>query len=268
MIIINDSNWRTLLKPRHTIDGSPECLPRRSVYGSRVAQNMGLRPLDDYPQMLIDPKDYKDAILEAHRLKVMPMYRVLETWRKVNPRWNQNGLPWCWTWGCTGAFMTTRAGEKKKTVIFAPNSLGWLVNWEARGFFIDETAAGLRERGVASAAFVPDFLSRNPRTFKAGWEEDAFKNRFTSDLYDTDNSSVARMIQHCVTLLCSGISLYIAYDWWGHALECVGVNWNDNGVLDWVDSNSHNEDQLLLIQGTRGVPSEAIGCPSTELIAA
>ena len=73
------------------------------------------------------------------------------------------------------------------------------------------------------------------------------------------------MIQHSVSILATGTPLYVAYNWWGHALECVGVEWDESVAYNivWVLRNSHNEADFIRLTGSRGVPSEAYGIRAT-----
>ena len=66
------------------------------------------------------------------------------------------------------------------------------------------------------------------------------------------------MTQHCVSILCYGRSLYIAYDFWNHALELVGIRMNGS-TMEWVISNSHNETDFIVMTGSKAIPSEAYG---------
>ena len=266
MIVINEKNWYQLLRPDIlTEDRMPQIRRRLTRYGTPASERFGLSPLGDFPTKLISPSDYQSAIDEAHRTQRMPMYHEKATWRKVSPRWNQNGFPWCWAWGATGTCLSVRGMAKYPTVILAPNSIAWKVGWRKVGYFLDGTIDAIRQRGIASAEFVPNFLTDNPNSFKEGWEDDALKYRLIGEVYDCDNRSANIMEQHCISLLCAGIPIYAALDWWGHALQCCGI-YLVNGLRRWVWSNSHNEDDLIIIEGSRGRPSEGYGFTSMSLV--
>lgn len=239
--------------------------PRRSEYGKPSAYKLGLSPLGDYPQKVIPRSDWKDAIEESHRLKIQPIYHEAGSWRKEEKNYNQDGLPYCWAWGAASTMMNARACSGKSTILLAPVTLGWLVDWRDQGYFLDETLAGVRQRGIASREFVPDQHNNSPSSFRDGWEEDALKHRFTGDIYDTDSSNKEVMAGHIITLLCAGIPLYVAYMWWGHALQKSGVRWKEGAYLnlEWADTNSHNETEPIWNTGEKWVPYEAYGVPST-----
>ncbi len=91
------------------------------------------------------------------------------------------------------------------------------------------------------------------------------RDEFKLDLvWDTRSSA---MKQHCVSILCYGRSLYVAYNWWGHAVELVGILIRPDGTWEWWISNSHNEPDIIVLTGTRAIPSEAYGFISTVMAA-
>ena len=137
-----------------------------------------------------------------------------------------------------------------------PASLGWLVNWGNKGYYLSETIAGAHERGVASAEFVRDGIY-NPDLFKVGWQDDALNHK-PHECTDTDRSSEKYMAQQCASLLVTGLPLYVAYNWWGPALAKVGVVWDETVKynLRWIDWNSHGDGRIEKT-GSRGVPDEA-----------
>jgi hypothetical protein len=67
------------------------------------------------------------------------------------------------------------------------------------------------------------------------------------------------MIQHAISILWTGRPLYIAYNWWGHALECCGVRWDESVKYNivWQIRNSHNEEDIIELTGDRGIPDES-----------
>ena len=236
-------------------------IPRTSVYGSAP----GLIPLGAaHPDLLVDPSDYKGVTEWAHSREVFPMYHQQSSWAPGGTVWNQNGLNYCWTWSITAALMDLRSREGKDTVLLSPVSLGWTVGWRNNGNYLESGIAGLRERGVCEMSYTPDEHSRDPNSFKNDWDVNSIQYRL-DEVWDCDNRSKATMIQHAITVLKTGTPLYVAYNWWGHAVECVGVRWDESQVnnLVWLIRNSHGEDELLQLAGHRAVPDEAYGLRSS-----
>ena len=265
-----DHNWQQLAKSYAGVE--PGFIPRRSRYGDDLAVNkMGLLPVGDLTEIL-QWDDLKDAILLAREHRDMPIFHQYASWApKGEFRSNQDGLPYCWTWSLTATFLDLRATEQKDLIYLSPVSMGWLVNWASRGYYLDDSIRGLRERGVAPISHVDDNFNstnRNYRNYKSGWEEEALKYRL-KEVWDIDTRSGDRnSILQAATVLCSGRPIYIAYNWWSHALMCTGMRWNEGkkNNIEWEIRNSHNENDVILMDGDRGVPDEMYGFVSSELL--
>jgi len=237
----------------------PEVWPRRTVYGSAEAFDDGLVPVEAVPDVLISESDYGDALKRAHEEQSLPLYHMYQ-WRPKGTRYNQDGLGYCWTWSGTGCMMTTRAAEDKPLQYLAPVSMGFLVNWRNAGNYLSSYIKGAREKGVCPADDWDEVNSTNRSS--RYWEEKNQRDKYRLDLvWDTRRSA---MTQHCVSILCYGRSLYIAYNWWGHALELVGIRM-DGSKMEWLISNSHGEDDVIVLTGSRAIPDEAYGFISTVL---
>lgn len=255
--------YQLLLKkarPAGSMGPYPEVWPRQTVYGSPEAFEIGLVPLESVPDVLIQPSDYGDALKLAHEQKNMPIYHMQATWCPVGTKYTQDGLGYCWTWSGTGCMMTTRACEDKDTQLLAPVSMGYLVNWSNSGNYLESYIKGAREQGVCPAKDWAEVNSTNRS--KNYWEEVNQRAKYRLDkVWDTRKSA---MTQHCVSILCYGRSLYIAYNWWSHALEAVGIRMNGS-TMEWLIHNSHNESDVIVLTGSKAIPDEAYGFISTVL---
>lgn len=230
-----------------------EVYPRRTRYGEPAAIKLGLEPVDAVPDVLLEPDQYEDAIAEAHQLQTLPIYHMYHTWRPKGTRYDQDGLGYCWTWSGTGCLQTCRAMEDKDHVELAPVSMGYLVGWANRGNYLESFIGGARQDGI----YPGDMNSHNRN--RSQWPMDSTRKKYRLDkVWDTNRSD---MVRHCHSILCYGRSLYIAYNWWSHALELVGIKYN--GTREWLISNSHNEDDVIVLTGSRAVPDEAYGFIST-----
>jgi hypothetical protein len=171
----------------------------------------------------------------------------------------------CWTWSGTAALMDCMAREGKPVPLLSPVSMGWLVRWKNEGNYLESMIGGLKERGVCEMRFTPRMHTPDPKTFLEGWEDNALLYRL-HEAYDADNSTKAKMIQHAISILNVGIGGYIAYNWWGHALELVALRWDETQAnnLVWVIRNSHDEDDVIELTGNRGVPDELYGLRATK----
>jgi hypothetical protein len=263
--IYNDHDYQELLsrvpKPEY---GEPGFLARRSIYGQRSATDLGLAPIHDFPDVLVDVADFKAVILECNERQVFARYHQDKS-GVFSSGWSQSRYNLCWAYCLAAATMGCRAVEGKPPVRLSPFSLGWLVDWRNRGYYIDKALAGAAERGIASEEFVPQY-NLNPRSFKEGWEENALQHRPTG-WWDTRRADgEVQMIRQCLSILKTGRPLPAGYNWWGHATEVVGMEWDEtqlHGIV-WVIRNSHDEPDVIRLAGERGIPDEAYGERSTS----
>ena len=261
-----DNNTKRLYIPE-----TPGIIPRQTRYGDDDAYRLGLTPIEYADSVnVLDWNDVKEALQKSHDDRSQPMYHQVDTWAPEGFKYNQNGIGYCWTWSGTACMMDCRASEAKETTILSPVSMGWLVNWKDRGNYLGSYIKGARETGVAPASYIPGGINshlRKPNEFQDGWE-DARASFKLNEVWDTNTRNGDRqVIQQCATILVKGKPIYIAYNWWGHALELVGMEWDEsekNNVV-WKIRNSHNEDDLIELTGDKGVPDEAYGFVSTIL---
>lgn len=247
MILINDKNW---------IDVPQQygILPRFVEFGSPEAREHRMVPITDDLDVVIPWDEMKERINEANAARQMPIHHLEH--HGAQPH-NQGRTNYCWAYGLAECL---EAGEPMQGLPYqrkGPAGLGWLVGWKNRGNYLSAAIKGAVERGIPSAAFVPDGTT-DPSTFKAGWEDDALLHR-PLEFTDTDRRAGEKsMAQQCASLLVAGLPLYIAYNWWGHALMMAGVEWDESEKhnLRWIAVNSHGDGRIELT-GSRGVPDEA-----------
>jgi hypothetical protein len=250
----DDSNYHLLLRDPVTEDGRPQCLPRQTVYGSPGLESRGYVPLTDFPSLLVPKSDWKAVIQDCHARKIFPMYHMREA--GVMAKWYQKTFGFCWAYDAAAAVMGCRAAEGQSPVRLSPFSLGWLVNWRNRGYFVDRALEGARERGLAPVEYVPEYVLDTDE-FKPGWEKIALNYR-PLEWWDTDRSlGVESMISQALGLLYTGRCCPGALNWWRHALPVVGMDWDESvsNCIVWKWWNSH-DDGIIDITGSRGVPDE------------
>ncbi len=242
--LITDRNWQQ-------VPQEYGILPRFVHYGSPEALARGILPVGEYPDLLVPEDEWKERITEAHEKRTMAVHHFKNS--NVQGK-NQGSTNFCWAYGMASTIEAVRLREAQPYRRLAPATLGWLVNWRNAGFYLLETINGAVERGIASSEYASDGVY-SPSGFKSGWEENALNNK-PSEWFDTRNGSA--MTKHCVSLLLAGLPLYIAYNWWGHALMMAGVKWTEGELnnVTWQAWNSHN-DGLIELTGSKGIPDEA-----------
>jgi hypothetical protein len=262
----DDANYHELIRESATEDGGLQCLPRKSVYGATGLESRGYVPLTDFSGLVIPKADWKDVIADGHARKIFPMYHLQNA--GVMETWNQGSYGFCWAYDTAAALMGARAAEGQPAVRLSPFSLGWLVNWRNRGFYVDKALEGARERGIATVESCPEYTLDTDR-FRAGWQTEALKFR-PLEWWDTNRSlGVESMISQALALLTTGRTCPGALRWWGHALPVVGMEWDEsvaNNIV-WLWWNSHN-DGIIEITGSRGVPDELYCVRASTMVAA
>lgn len=229
-------------------------MPRRTVCGSPLAMAGGLVPVLDFPDLLVDPRDYKEVLADCHARKVFALYHQLN--HGLLAYWQQGSWLYCWSWSLTAAVMDCRAVEGQRPVKLNPLGNGWMVAWRNEGYYCDEALAGVARRGIPSVEFAPE-SARSYRDFKPGWEGDALRYR-PLESFDTRFTSRAAMIQQALSCLVTGRPGYGAWNWLQHAMEVIGLEWDESVTnnLRWVIRNSHGEKDPIRMTGNSAVPDE------------
>jgi len=177
---------------------------------------------------------------------------------------SQGATKYCWAYGLAMCLEALRPMENQAYRRLGPASLGRIVGWKNRGNYLSSAIRGAMERGIARADLVPDG-TLSPRNFGDGWQDDALNHK-PHEFTDTDRSSEKFMAQQCASLLVAGLPLYLAFNWWGHAIAGMGVEWDEREKhnLRWVNWNSHGDGRIEMT-GSPGVPSEAYAVRTTTV---
>jgi hypothetical protein len=221
---------------------------------------------DEYgaPDMLVPKAEYKDAIDFASEFQVFPSFAQKASWAPDGFRYNQNGLGYCWTWGGTACCMDLQQIHCVDVIPLAPVSMGYLVGWANRGNYLESYIGGAREQGVCAAIDGNINDHRNSRNVWSDQERPVKLDK----VWDIDTrSSKEKALQGLLSCLVYGCPVYIAYNWWGHALEMVAIAWDQTKPYDvvFVIRNSHNESDFILLEGSRGIPDEMYAFVSLKL---
>lgn len=262
--IDTDKGWGSLeplLRVKQS-GGELGALPRKTLYGSAP----GLKPLGDYPDIIIPKDSIKEVIQRCHNEMLFPVYHQKNTWAPDGLKWYQNGLNYCWAWSATSDLMNRQAVEGKRdssTEILAPVTMGKRVGWKNKGNYLEDGIRALIEDGVAPASYVPNQHSRDYKNYKDGWEDAALLNRIPEDsVWDLDPDE---MLLHSLTILEKGVSLYGGWNELGHAMSVVGLIWDEsvyNNVIVLV-RNSHGETEPIEMTGRNALPDYAYGIHAT-----
>lgn len=254
-------NWETT-----PLGAFTEGLTADSVLGNELSS------LDQ----IVKPADLHDAIDEAHELKLFPYYYAEERGPFPDDEhvWDQDGLGYCWTWGFNAEYMVLRAVLGLPLIHFPPVANGYLVGWRNRGNYLESMIRGARENGLipANGGEVsnpnwPDVDINSHNNSGGFWNQyNDLRSDFTLGASWDLNCRGGEMTTacQCVSSLRVSVPLYIAHNWWGHALgiECL---FNDSAAplgITYGHRNSHKNKRLLIMEGNRASPDEAIGLAS------
>ena len=218
------------------------------------------------PDVLIPEGGYEEAIEYAHAQQIFPQYAQNNSWAPEWFQYNQNGLGYCWTWGGTACCMDLQQIHCQDVIKLAPVSMGFLVGWANRGNYLESYIRGARETGICAAI---DGNINDHRNRSSVWDSQPRPVRLDK-VWDIDTrSGDDKAVQMLLSCLCYGCPIYIAYNWWGHALEMVGLIWDKSKPrnLIYVIRNSHNESDFILLEGNKGIPDEMYAMVSLKLAA-
>ena len=243
-----------------------EVFQREFVYGSQRALELGLQPVDDVPDILVDFDDFEAVIKECHEKKIFPMYWQQRTWAPDGYRWNQNGLNYCWSWSGVAALLDMLAAEGRPTPQLAPVTAGGAVGWANKGNYLDSFVEWVRNDGIAPAEFVPNMFERNYRQYKEGWKEAAKGFRLRNILDTNRRAGTREMMRQVLSILKLGRPQYAAWNRLSHAMEIIGMLWTPGKWMNitLVIRNSHDETEPIEMYGENATPDEAIGFMSSE----
>lgn len=248
----------------HPMFSVQEVYPRRTRYGDTDAEALGLTPVEAVPDVLVPKDSFKEVIQRCEAEKSFPLHHMYASWCPKGTKYNQNGLSYCWTFSGTACLMTVRAAEAKPFISLAPVSMGYLVGWKNQGNYLESYIQGAREKGVCPG----DFASLDNRS--GTWSSlDGERSKYRiRTVWDTNpRAGDATMVQHCLSILAYGRPLFGAWNWWSHAVMVVGMRWDESLLnnVAFILRNSHNEDDVIELTGSRAVPDEAYGFIDTVL---
>ena len=241
-------------------------------YSEVIPRDYDARPVGSFvpaaeaesPNILVPEDEYQEAIEYAHAREIFPSYAQKASWAPDGWRYNQNGLGYCWTWGGTACLMDLQQIHCLDIILIAPVSMGFLVGWANRGNYLESYIKGAREQGVCEAIDGNINDHRNRRSLWEGNHRPVKLDR----VWDIDTrSGRERALRIMLSCLVYGCPIFIAYNWWGHALEMVALAWDQSKPYDviFVIRNSHNESDFILLEGNKGIPDEMYAFVSLQL---
>lgn len=216
------------------------------------------------PDVIVPEAEYQAAIDYAHEWQVFPAYAQKASWGANNFQYNQNGLGYCWTWGGTGCCMDLQQIHCLDFIPLAPVSMGYLVGWANRGNYLESFISGARQEGICAAI---DGNINDHRNSASVWQSRPRPVKLDK-VWDIDTQSgKERALQVMLSCLVYGCPIFIAFNWWSHALNMSALVWDESKPYNvvFVIRNSHNENDFILLEGSKGIPDEMYAFVSLAL---
>jgi hypothetical protein len=140
--------------------------------------------------------------------------------------------------------------------------MGYLVGWRNEGNYLGSFLKGARDDGICPAETQSIGGMNDHRNRSSIWPMGGDRELYL--LGDSIELNPDNMQQMCVSACCNGYTIYVAYMWWGHAVELVAYRYR-GGELQTIISNSHNETDYYVLTGSKAVPYEAHAILTTVL---
>lgn len=211
---------------------------------------------DPFPADWLIPKSEWQAIIQdRQRFKATMKEFLLSQGVKVL---NQQMTNYCWCNAPTFSVMVVRAKANQKNVRLSPASVGGpLTSYRNVGGWGKDALQRISDVGVVPQDLWPaNDISRRYDT-PATWA--------AAKKYRIPRWIVCVTLEQVISCVLRGYPVPVGYNWWGHEVCAVDVNWRD-GEPTLIIANSWDDtwgDQGYgELQGRRMIPDDAV-CPIT-----
>lgn len=156
------------------------------------------------------------------------------------PAKDQNGLPYCWIYGTTGAVECVRKLQGLPYVELSPESAGGpITNYRSRGGYGEEGLKFGSQTGFASQDLWPRQRIGGPSNVTAEVKA-SYENHKIKEWFDCQTNNLRQLW----TLLLAGHPCPLGLDWWGHLIYACGVaaDRQKSQIVGTVIRNSHGRD--------------------------
>lgn len=238
-LIIGDHNFKQFVGDGKTVMAGGElrylsALPRTAPYGS-----LGV-PV------------FEDSFTAFSRQEIMDRAVALDEQEgqvcdliDYQPK-NQNGLPYCWIYGCVGALEATRRVRGLPYEELSPESAGGpITGYRSRGGYGEEGLRYLSATGCCRQSLWPKQKIGSQANITPEVKADYEHHRIT-EWFDCQTGNVEQLW----TMLVLGFPCPLGLDWWGHLIFACGVavDRQANKIVgttirnswgDWGSKNKH-----------------------------
>jgi len=182
-------------------------MPRKSAYGSIGVPTFG----DNFKVMTRSEIIDRAVYLDENEAQISDLLDY--------PSKDQNGLPYCWIYGCVGALEAIRRVQGLPYVELSAESAGGpITGYRSRGGYGEEGLQYLSKTGVANQSLWPKNKVGGPSNVTAEVKAD-YENHRIKEWFDCETNNVEQLW----TMLVLGFPCPLGLNWWGHLIFACGV---------------------------------------------
>lgn len=249
-LIIDDSTSTGLTHPRQFsrgLDLSPR--PREGyAYGGSA---------EPFPSSLIIPQSEWQARIEERDAKKARLSDIIL--QAGIPSHDQDGVPYCWIHGPTGAVEVIRAVQNQEKVLLSATSAGAIIkNFRKEGGWGKEGLQYIADKGIMPQSLWPENTFDRSKNTPENWAIGA-KYRCTEwwELKPRNHEEMVSCVLGCNTPVAVGLN------WWGHEVYVCDVVWQDGTAVlrirnSWTDS--WGDKGFSILKGSKMLADDAV-CP-------
>jgi hypothetical protein len=252
-----DMAFSSQLHPNEVIinDSTPTSVTHDPQYGRGLIQAIGYAgtPAEPFPtELLIPESEFESRIKEKEERK----NRISDfiTRGKLPPH-DQDGIPYCWIHGPTGAMEVIRLLQGQPMVLLSATSAGCVIkNFRSEGGWGKEGLQFIADRGLVPQSMWPENELKRKYDTPENWE--AAKAHICTEWWELKPRN-NRELASCVL---RNIPVAVGYDWWGHEVYVADAVWLDGG-LAWRIRNSWGQwgdNGFGILQGSKMLADDAV----------
>lgn len=208
-----------------------------------------------FPAALLVPRSEWQARIAERKARKSGLYDLLR--REKLPAKDQASLPYCWAYATTHCFEMARCRTGQPYVALSACSVGGpIVHYRRVGGFGNDALERIADVGAVPESAWPDH-ALDPRLDTP--ESRALAADFRAVEWVVPGADGGDMLEQVVSLLLNDVPGSGGYNWWGHQVALVDVDWVD-GDIALVDRNQwqgYGDDNYFKLQGRRMVPDDA-----------
>lgn len=228
--------------------------PREHARGLIAAVGYKGTDAEPFPSSLLAPVgEWQARIEEMDATKTRLSDMIL---KHGIPPHDQDGIPYCWIHGPTGAVEVVRTCiQNQPFVALSATSAGCIIkNFRKEGGWGKEGLEFIANRGVVPQSMWPENKLQKSYDTPANWEE-AKKHVCTEwwELKPRNNHELISCLLH-------RIPVAVGYNWWGHEVYACDAVWKNNTVVIRIRNSWGNwgDKGFGLLEGSKMTADDAV----------